>query len=98
MKIEELIKQQQQAQTRNVLPPLQKKILSFFERHKGEVFSHNDPDMLKELHDEKPAAIAFSIWALKGKNFLAKKKVGRKTYSGLPEDIQNLDSGLNQEG
>ena len=94
MKIEELIKQQQQVQTRNALPPLQKKVLSFFERHKGEVFPYDDPVMLSELHDEKDTAIGWSIWTLERKKFLAKRKVGRKTYFGLPEDIQKLNSAL----
>ena len=99
MKVEELIKQQQQAQTRNTLPPLQKKVLSFFERHKGEVFSYDDADapcMLNELH-EGDSPIRWSMWALEQKRFLAKRKVGRKTYFGLPEDIQKLDSGLKQK-
>ena len=94
MKIEDIIKQQRQAQTRNALPPLQKKVLNFFEHHKGEVFPYGDPGMLSELHDEKDTAIGWSIWTLEQKKFLAKKKVGRKTYFGLPEDIQKLNSAL----
>ena len=94
MKVEELIKKQSQAQTRNSLPPLQKKVLSFFERHKGEVFPYGEPEMLNELNDERDTAIGWSIWSLEKKEFLAKRKVGRKTYFGLPQDIQRLDSEL----
>ena len=75
MKIEDIIKQQKQAQTRDALPPLQKKVLAFFSRHKGEVFINDDPEMRSELSDVKPAAIRFSVWALEKINFLAKKKI-----------------------
>jgi len=94
MKIEDIIKQQKQAQTRDAQPPLQQKVLAFFTRHKGEVFISDDSEMLSELSDVKPAAIRFSVWALEKKNLLAKKKIGRKTYFGLPEDIQKLNSAL----
>ena len=94
MKIEDIIKQQKQAQTRDALPPLQKKVLAFFVRRKGELFTSGDPEMLSELSDESPSAIGWSLWALENKNFLTKKKVGKKTYHGLPEDIQKLNSAL----
>ena len=94
MKIEDIIKQQQQAQTRNALPPLQKKVLNFFERHKGEVFTYHDAEMLNELHDEKASALGWAMWALEQKNYLGKIKVGRKTYFGLPEGIRKLNAGL----
>ena len=94
MKIEDIIKQQKQAQTRDALPPLQKKVLTFFTRHRGEVFTSDDSVMLNELSDEKPTALGWSIWALEKNNFLAKRKVGKKTYHGLPEDIQKLNSAL----
>ncbi len=94
MKIEEVVKQQRQAQTKDALPTLQKKVLAFFTRHKGEVFSSDDPDMLRELSDGRPSAIGWTIWALEKKNFLAKKKVAKKTYHGLPEDIKKLNSDL----
>ncbi len=98
MKVDDLIKQQHQVKTRNSLPPLQKKVLSFFEKHKGEVFSYHDEDMLKELQGEKASALGWAIWALARESFLAKMKVGRKTYFGLPADIQRLKSGLKQKG
>jgi hypothetical protein len=94
VKIEDIIKQQRQAQALNYLPPLQKKVLDFFKRRRGEVFTYDDTEMLRELSDEKSTAIVWSIWALEKKNVLAKKKVGRKTYFGLPDDIQKLNSAL----
>ncbi len=97
MKIEELIKQQRQVQTRDRLPPLQKKVLAFFERHRGEVFLYQDREMLSELHGEKGSATGWTMWALEKKGFLARRKVGRKTYFGLPEDIKRLESGLAQK-
>ena len=94
MKVEELIKQQKQAQTRNALPPLQQKVFAFFERHKGEVFTYYDVEMLNELHGEKTSALGWSTWALEQKKFLEKIKVGRKTYFGLPEDIKKLEASI----
>ena len=94
MKIEELIKKQRLAQTRDSLPPLQKKVLNFFERHKGEVFTYHDLDMLNELHGEKLSALGWATWALAQKNYLEKTKVGRKTYCGLPADIQKLKASI----
>jgi len=90
MKIEAIIKQQRQAQTRNSLPPLQKRVLAFFEGHRGEVFSYHDAEMLKELPDEKASALGWAMWALERKNFFKQLKVGRKTYFGLPQDIKRL--------
>jgi hypothetical protein len=94
MKIEEIIKQQKQAQTRDSLPHLQIKVLHFFERHKGEVFTNHDSEMLNELNDEKMSALGWATWALEKKGFLNKLKVGRKTHFGLPEDIKKLHSAL----
>ncbi len=98
MKIEDIVKQQHQVKARSSLPPLQKKVLAFFERHKGEAFIYHDPELLKELHGEKASALGWTMWALEKKTFLAKRKVGRKTYFGLPEDINKLDAGLKQKG
>jgi hypothetical protein len=98
VKIEDLVKRQNEAKARDNLPPLQKKVLRFFERHKGEVFNYDDPEMLSELQDEKETAIGWTIWSLEKKSFLAKIKVGRKKYFGLPEDIKKLDAGLKQKG
>ena len=95
MKIEDVIKQQHREQSRNSLPPLQKKVLDFFKRHRGEVFPYDDPEIYNGI-DEKPTAIGWSIWSLENKKLLAKKKVGRKTYHGLPEDIQKLNLALSK--
>jgi hypothetical protein len=94
VKIKELIRKNSEKKARDTLPPLQKKVLGFFERHKGEVFPQDDPETLRELHDEKDTAIGWSVWALEKKKFLAKLKVGRKTYFGLPVDIKRLEVGL----
>lgn len=99
MRIDELIKEQKQMKTRNSLPPLQKKVLKFFERHGEEVFWYGDKDMLDstELSDEKNSAIRWAIWALEQKKgFLGKIKVGRKTYFGLPEVIEKAKSELEE--
>jgi hypothetical protein len=98
VKIKELVRKHREEKTRDTLPPLQKKVLGFFERHKGEVFPQDDPETLKELYDEKDTAIGWSVWALEKKRFLAKLKVGRKTYFGLPVDIKRLEVGLKKAG
>lgn len=96
MRIEELIKRQKQMQTRNALPPLQRKVLSFFEQKGGEVFWYGDSEMLNgpQLGDVKGTAIRWAVWALEQKRFLGKIKVGRRTYFGLPEDVDKAKSGL----
>lgn len=98
MRINELIKKQKQMKTRNTLPPLQKKVLDFFEKHQGEVFWYGDKEMLgsSELSDEKDTAIRWSVWTLEQKGFLGKIKVGRKTYFGLPEDVEKAKSELEE--
>lgn len=94
MKIEDIIAQQ----TQNELTPLQKKVLDFFKSHKGEAFVYDDPQIYRELSDEKPAAIDWSIWALEEKKLLEKQKVGKRTYHGLPEDIKNLRNAVKKQG
>jgi hypothetical protein len=98
VKIEDIIKRQNEVKARDNLPPLQKKVLGFFERHKGEVFSYHDAEMLKGLPDKKASALGWAMWGLERKKLLAKIKVGRKTYFGLPADIKKLDAGLKQKG
>ena len=34
------------------------------------------------------------MWALEGKGFLGKIKVGRRTCFGLPEGVEKAESGL----
>ena len=94
MKIEDIIKQQRQAHARDSLPPLQKKVLDFFNRHKGEVFTYHDAEMLADLYEEKASATGWAMWALEQKSFLSKIKVGRKTYFGLPADIEKLKASI----
>jgi hypothetical protein len=98
VKIKDIIKQNSEKKASDTLPPLQKEVLGFFEQHKGEAFSYNDAKIYEELNDKKSTAIGWSIWSLERKGFLAKKKVGRKTYHGLPKDIKRLDAGLKQGG
>jgi hypothetical protein len=94
VKIKDIIKRNSEQKPRDNLSPLQKKVLGFFERHKGEAFSYNDDKLYGELKDKNPAAIRWSLWALERKGFLAKKKAGKKTYYGLPEDIKRLEAAL----
>ncbi len=94
MKISELIEKERKASAHDVLPPLQKKVLGFFEQHKDEVFTYSDSVMLDALKNEKETAINWSVWSLEQKGFLAKIKVGRKTYFGLPEDVNKFKSAL----
>ncbi len=98
MKIKEIIKQHNEEKTRDTLSPLQQRVLGFFERHKGEAFSYNDDKLYGELKEKNPAAIRWSLWALERKGFLAKKKAGKKTYHGLPEDIKRLEASLKKAG
>ena len=98
MKIKDIIKRQSEEKPRDNLSPLQKKVLGFFERHKGEAFSYNDEKLYGELKEKNPAAIRWTTWFLEQRGFLAKKKAGKKTYYGLPEDIKRLEVGLKKAG
>ena len=93
MKIEELIMQYQQKNAWKALSPLQRKVMEFFERHRGEVFRYGDMQVV-DFVKEKPSAVNWSIWVLLKKGFLAKTKVGKSTYFGIPEDIRKLEEGL----
>ena len=94
MKPEEIF---QQERDENAATPMQRQILQFFKRHRGEVFPYADPKMHEELNNLKPAAINWSLWALYDQGFLAKYKVKsatkirRKTFFGFPEDIKRLE-------
>jgi hypothetical protein len=94
VKIKDIIKRHSEEKPRDNLSPLQKKVLGFFERHKGEAFSYNDDKLYGELKEKNPATIRWSLWALERKGFLAKKKAGKKTYHGLPQDIKRLETAL----
>ena len=99
MKITEIF---QKEPDENSLASMQRDVLEFFKRHRGEVFPYGDPEMYKELKRLKPATINFSLWALNDKGFLAKykvrsaTKVRRKTFFGLPEDIKKLQTEDNK--
>jgi hypothetical protein len=94
VKIKEIIKKHSEEKASDTLPPLQKKVLGFFEHHRGEAFAYDDVKIYQELNDYKATAIGWSIWSLERKGFLAKKKVGKKTYHGLPVDIKRLEAAL----
>jgi hypothetical protein len=94
VKIKDIIKRPSEEKPRDNLSPLQKRVLGFFERHRGEAFSYNDEKLYVELKDKNPAAIRWALWALEHKGFLAKKKAGKKTYHGLPVDIKRLETAL----
>jgi hypothetical protein len=96
VKIKDLVIIQKQSQAKNSLPPLQKKVIAFFDKHSGEVFWYGDNEMLKskELGDEKASAVRWAVWALENKGMLSSIKVGRKTYFGLPNEIQKVKSEI----
>ena len=93
MKVEEIIKKHRQRNARETLPPLQSKVMEFFEQHKGEVFRPSDMQIANPLK-EKPSAVNWSIWALEKKGFLAKTKAAGRVFIGAPEDVQKLEEGL----
>jgi len=81
----------------NSLTSMQKDVLEFFKRHRGEVFPYGDSKIYEELKHLKPAAIDWSLWALNDNGFLAKykvksaTKVRRKTFFGFLEEIKKLE-------
>ena len=91
MKITEIF---QKEPDENSLTSMQRDVLEFFNRHRGEVFPYGDPKMHEELKHLKPAAIH---WSLNDRDFLAKykvksaAKVRRKTFFCSPEDIKKLE-------
>ena len=94
MKIAEIF---QKEPDENSLTPMQRDVLGFFKRHRGEVSPYGNPEIYEELKHLKPAAIDWSLWALNDKGFLAKYKVKsatkirRKTFFGFPEEIKKLE-------
>ena len=99
MKITEIF---QKEPDENSLTSMQKDVLEFFKRHRGEVFPYGYLKMYEELEHLKPTAIDWSLWALNDKGFLAKYKVKsatkirRKTFFGFPEDIKKLKAEDNK--
>ena len=93
MKITEIF---QKEQDENTLTSMQKDVLEFFKKHRGEVFPYGNEKVYQELKHLKPTAIDWSLWALHDKGFLDKykvkspTKVRRKTFFGFPEDIKKL--------
>ncbi len=99
MKISEIF---QKEPDENSLTSMQRDVLEFFKRHRGEVFPYGDPEIYEELKHLKPAAIDWSLWALNDNGFLAKykvksaTKVRRKTFFGFSEDIKKLEAEDNK--
>ena len=94
MKLEEIF---QKEPDEDSLTSMQRDVLEFFKRHRGEVFPYGVPKMYEELKHLRPTAINWSLWSLNDRGFLAKykvksaTKVRRKTFFGFPEDIKRLE-------
>ena len=95
MKIEDVIAKGKHSF--NNLPPLQKKVLKFIQQHGDEVFPYGDIGIQEGLPGVKTSAIDWSLWALNGQGFLAKTKVGRRVYFGLPTAIERLNDELKKK-
>jgi hypothetical protein len=74
------------------LPPLQRKVYSYLQEHKDEVFSYMDSAELGKLirHTGSPRGIAFSFWDLNRKGLIDKERVGRRVYFGSKPAIAEL--------
>ena len=51
---------------------MQKDVLEFFKKYRGEVFTYGDEKMSKFLVHLKYSAITFTIWKLSEESFLGK--------------------------
>lgn len=78
------------------LPPMQRKVLDYLEKHPDEVFYYRDDELAKAL-GIKPSALGFSFWDLERKDFIPKAKVGRRTYFGCQRAIRELQSRLERK-
>jgi predicted transcriptional regulator len=74
------------------LPPLQQRVLSYFQEHKDEIFSYMDAKELAKLikHNGSPRGVAFALWALDKKGVVDKERVGKRVYFGSKEAITEL--------
>ena len=74
------------------LPPLQQRVLSYFQQHTDEVFSYKDADELAKLikHTGSPRGVSFALWALDKKGVVDKERVGKRVYFGSKDAIAEL--------
>ena len=78
--------------TKQSVPPLQMKVLTYLNGNLDEVYSLQDrEDLAKKVrHQGSPAGIGFSLWALYKKGYIDKERLGKRVYFGSKSAVSEF--------